>query len=323
MAENSSIILTELDFNNLKESLKSSMKSQGAFKDYDFEGSSLNVLLDVLSYNSYLNTFYLNMVGSEMWMDSAQMRDSVVSHAKDLNYLPRSFISAEAIINFSATPDGSNQSSIVIPKGTSFTGRAGQDSYSFTTDKNQVVYSKSGKYVAEGISLFEGNYVTESFVIDNSIESQSFKISNKNVDTRSITVTVIEDNGATVLEYLQAKSLFDLNDQSKAFFIQCAASEYYEIIFGDGVVGRKPKDNSVVILDYRVSNGELPNGINNFKLDSALSGADKIEIDVIQSAAGGLISEDINSIKFNAPRAFTTQERAVTAEDYENLLKIN
>ena len=323
MSANSSIVLTELDFGNLKESLKSSMKSQSLFRDYDFEGSSLNVILDVLSHNTYLNTFYLNMVGSEMWMDSAQLRDSVVSHAKDTNYLPRSFISAEAVVNIIAKADGSNQASIVIPKGATFTGRAGQQSFTFTTDKNIVAYRQGDQYIAENVSIFEGNYVGESYVVDNSIESQAFKLSNKNADVRSLKVTVVEDNGGTVIEYLQSRTLLGLNEQSPVFFVQAALAEFYEVVFADSVVGRKPKDNSVILLEYRTSNGELPNGINNFKLDSNISGAESIVVEVIQSAAGGLISEDINSIKFNAPRAFTTQERAVTAEDYENLLKIN
>ena len=323
MAANTSIVLTELDFGNLKESLKSSMKSQSLFKDYDFEGSSLNVILDVLAHNTYLNTFYLNMVGSEMWMDSAQIRDSVVSHAKDINYLPRSFISAEAVVNIRAQADGSNQASIVLPKGSTFTGRAGQQSFTFTTDKNIVAYRQGNEYIAEGISLFEGNYVGESFVVDNSLESQAFKLSNKNADIRSLKVTVIEDNGSTVIEYLQARTLLGLNEQSPVFFVQAALADFYEVIFADAVVGRKPKDNSIVLLEYRLSNGELPNGINNFKLDSNISGTSSVTVEVVQPAAGGLISEDINSIKFNAPRAFTTQERAVTAEDYENLLKIN
>lgn len=322
MAANTSIVLTELDFNNLKESLKSSMKSQGIFRDYDFDGSNLNVLLDVLSHNSYLNTFYLNMVGSEMFMDSGQLRDSVVSHAKDLNYLPRSFISSEATVDIEFTSD-ENLASIVIPKGSSFTGRNGADSFTFTVDQNILALRDGNGYSASDVKLFEGPYVTETFIVDNSIESQRFQISNKNVDVRSITVSSIEDNGSTVLEYLRASSLFGLSETSPVFFVQAGPNDSYEFMFGDGVVGRRPKDNSVIMVEYRVSKGELPNGINNFKIDALPTDATGATVSVTQPAGGGLISESIESIKFNAPRAFTTQERAVTAEDYENLLKIN
>lgn len=323
MAANSSIILTELDFANHKESLKASMKAQSIFRDYDFEGSSLNVLLDVLSYNTYQNGFYLNMVGSEMWLDSAQLRDSAVSHAKELNYIPRSFVSAEATVNLVITPSDLTQATILIPKGSTFTGRNGSESYTFTTDKNVLAYKDGNRYVAEGVILYEGSYVTESFIVDNARETASYRIANKNVDLRSLTVSSIEDNGGSVIEYLKATSLFGLTDVSKVFFVQPAMSEFYEVIFGDGVTGRQPKDNSVILMEYRTSRGELPNGINNFKLDSTLIGASSVAVEVIQSAAGGAISESIESIKFNAPRAFTTQERAVTAEDYENLLRMN
>lgn len=323
MAANSSIILTELDFGNLKESLKASMKAQNIFRDYDFEGSSINVLLDVLAYNTYQNTFYLNMTGSEMWLDSAQLRDSAVSHAKELNYIPRSFVSAEAMVNLTITASDTSQATILIPKGSTFTGRNGADSFTFTTDKNVLAYRDGSVYVAQNVALYEGSYVTESFIVDNSRESASYRVSNKNVDLRSLTVSSIEDNGSNVIEYLRANSLFGLTEVSKVFFVQPAMSDFYEVIFGDGVTGRRPKDNSIILVEYRTSKGELPNGINNFKLDSTLIGVSSVAVEVIQPAAGGAISESIESIKFNAPRAFTTQERAVTAEDYENLLRMN
>ncbi len=322
MAANTSIVLTELDFLGLKESLKASMKSQDLFKDYDFAGSSLNVLLDVLSYNSYNNSYYLNMVGSEMFMDSSQLRDSVVSHAKELNYLPRSFISAEATIDLSLTAS-EDQASLLIPKGSTLTGRNGSQSFIFTIDQNVLATKSGDTYVANDVVIYEGSYVTESFIVDNSTEAARYPIANKNIDTRSLTVSLIEDNGSTVIEYLKATSLFGLSDISNSFFLQAASGDSYEILFGDGVIGRKPKDNSVILIEYRLSNGELPNGINNFKLDSLPSGASAAVITVKQAAGGGLISEDIESIKFNAPRSFTTQQRAVTAEDYENLLKMN
>lgn len=323
MAANSSIILTELDFDNLKEGLKASMKSQNIFRDFDFEGSSINVLLDVMAYNTYQNAFYLNQVGSEMWLDSAQLRDSAVSHAKELNYTPRSFVSAEATVKLTVTPTDLSQATILIPKGSTFTGRNGADSFTFTTDKNILAYRSGTVYIANDVIISEGSYVTESFVVDNSRETASYRLANKNVDLRSLTVSSVEDNGSNVIEYLKASSLFGLTEASKVFFVQPAMSDFYEVIFGDGITGRQPKDNSLILMEYRTSKGELPNGINNFKLDSTLIGASSVTVEVTQPAAGGAISETIESIRFNAPRAFTTQERAVTAEDYENLLRMN
>lgn len=319
---NTSISLTQLDFDGLKENLKGFLRSQSIFKDYDFDGSNLNVLIELLAYNSYLNTFYLNMVASESFLDSSQIKDSAVSHAKALNYTPRSFISSEATIRLSlkALDD---QSSIVLPKGTVFSGKNGSDSFTFTTDKNIIIPRQNGNFESEAFSIFEGNLVTETFVFDSTVEGFAVKISNKNIDTRSLSVTVIEDDGANVIEYLRATSLFGLTEETPIYFIQAGSNDSYELIFGDGLFGRKPKNFATIIVTYRNSSGELPNGISSFKLESTPDGSSNPIVTVISQASGGLVSESIESIKFNAPRAYTTQERAVTAEDFENLLKIN
>lgn len=323
MVANSSIILTQLDFNEYKTALKTYLTEQDEFKDYDFDGSNLSVLLDVLAYNTYQNAFYLNMISNEMFLDSAKLRDSVISHAKELNYLPRSFTSASAKIQLRITPTDSNKNSIVIPKGTSFISRVEDYSYTFSTSENLVITNKAnGVFISDTITIYEGNYLSDTSVV-NYNNPLIFKINNKNVDISSVSVTVLEDNGSVTQEYLRATSLFGHDETSKVFFIQPGIGDTYEVVFGDGIVGRKPKNNSIVIIEYRTSNGELPNGAFKFINATRIDNESNVSVITIDAAADGAVAEDLNSIKFNAPRAFTTQERAVTAEDYENLLKAN
>ena len=327
MAANSSIVLTQLDFDSYKDSLKTFLKSQDRFKDYDFDGSNLSVLLDVLSYNTYQNAFYLNMISNEMFLDSAKLRDSVISHAKELNYLPRSFRSSSAVIQLVITSSDASKRSIVIPKGTSFTSRVDDFTYNFSTTENYVITNRtpSGSnfvYESEAIRVYEGNYLSDTYTV-NYDRPLNYKISNKRVDLESLLVTVFEDNGTTVQTYKRATSLFGHDGNSKVFFLQPGIGDTYEVVFGDGVVGRKPKNNSVCIIEYRTCNGELPNGAFKFINTARIDNEPNVVIETITAATDGAVAEDLNSIKYNAPRAFTTQERAVTSEDYENLLKAN
>ena len=326
---NNSIILSNLDFDRLKNTFKTYMRGQERFKDYDFEGSNLNVLLDMMAYNTYMNSFYLNMVGSEMFLDSAQLRDSVISHAKELNYVPRSFTSAKATIAMQVISNDPNKKNIFVPRGTSFTAKNDDSSsFSFVTDQNITINNKLGSnntnsvFYADNISIYEGTYVTESYTINPSAEVR-FLITNPKADVSSLRVTVLEDLGATALAYNRAQTLFGLDENSKVYFLQGAENFQYEVVFGDGIVGRQPKNSAVVLLEYRVCNGELPNGLRVFSNDGSIDGETNIQIATVEAASSGSISESIESIKFNAPRAFTTQERAVTNEDFENLLKIN
>lgn len=322
MAANTSINLVNLDFTSLKESFKTYLKTQNIFKDYDFEGSNINVLLDVLSYNTYMNTFYLNMIGNEMFLDSAQLRESVISRAKELNYTPRSFKSARATVTLTIQTDGS-VASVIMPKGTTFNTRIGSNTFTFSTDENKVISGANSTFISNEIVIYEGQYVNDTFTVNNSDTSQRFVLSNPTIDTDSLTVTVIEDNGAEILSYLRATSLFDKQANSQIFFVQGAENDKYEVLFGDGVLGRKPKDNSVVVCEYRISKGELPNGAFKFASDGAISGFSNVAVSTVSAAAQGAIHESIESVKFNAPRYFTTQERAITAEDYRNLLLLN
>lgn len=322
MSANSSITLVNLDVQDLEETLKTFLKAQPIFRDYDFEGSNINVLLNLLAYNTHLLSFYLNMVGNEMFIDSAQLIESVHSHSKELNYLPRSFRSAVANVDIFIASTDQNKTSIVVPKGTSFTARSGSESYTFTVPENQIAVKTDGGFILDNTEIFEGPYIQESFPVNYDVATR-YILQNFNVDTRSITVTVIEDSGSSVITYKQSTTLFGLNASSKVFFIQPSGSNKYEIVFGDGVIGRRPKDNSLVIVEYRISNGELPNGLREFFPDSSIGGETNITVNTVTAAYGGAIRESIDEIKYNAPRAFRTQERAVTTDDYETLLKQN
>ena len=317
---NTSVSLVGLDFETIKTNLKNYLKSSSSpFQDVDFEGSNINQLLDVLSYNTYLNSYYLNMVGSEMFLDTAALRDSAVSHAKELNYVPRSFRSAEAQISFTITPSTS-VSALIVPKGTSFTSKVGSNNYSFTTNESSVLTLSNNVFTAN-LTVYEGSFVTDSFIYDSSNTSQRFVLTNSTVDTRSITVVVVEDNGANTLVYTRTSSFLGLTGNSQIYFLQAAENSQYEVIFGDGIVGRQPKGGSVVSVEYRVCNGELPNGARTFDVDGSISGQSNVSsITTISTATGGAVNETIESIKFNAPRHYQNQERAVTASDFETLL---
>ena len=340
---NTSLNYATLDFDSVKDNLKDYLRSQPIFKDYDFEASNINVLLDVLAYNTQLNGYYLNMIGNEMFLDSALMRDSVVSHAKELNYLPRSFRSSVATVDLylqissTASTEDDVPSTVLIPRGTPFSGVSENKNFTFVTDRNieastanvERTYDDGGQltsitstYSVSDVNLYEGDYTSDSYVVSYDNPSR-YIITNRTVDINSLIVTVIEDNGSTTQAYSRADSLFGLTSASKVFFIQAAENQTYEVVFGDGVVGRKPKDRSVIILQYRKSNGELPNGIRNFTSAGLINGAIVTNVVTTSPAAGGSISESIDSIRFNAPRAFTTQERVVTSRDYETILKTN
>lgn len=321
---NSSLNLSSLDFDTLKSNFKEFLKTQSAFKDYNFDGSNISVLLDVMSYNSFLNSFYLNMVASEMFLDSAQKIDSVISHAKELNYTPRSSHCAVANITFTLDTSGFTSNKLTIPKGTRFTGFNSNGTYTFVTDLSQSFVSSNNTYLVENIQINEGTYFSDSFVLDYDIENQRFILSNENIDTTSISVYVTE-NGVNT-EYTFATTLFGLNQNSTVYFIQAVEGGRYEIRFGDGLFGKKPINGATINVDYIVTNGSDGNGVENFVLADNLGPgnggeATASDIIVITPSVEGANQESIENIRFNAPRYFATQQRAVSIDDYYSLVR--
>jgi len=320
---NSSINLTSLDFETLKEQFKTFLRSQKLFNDYDFEGSNISVLLDLMTYNTYMNAFYLNMLGSEMFLDTAQLRDSVVSHSKDLNYTPRSYRSATAKVDLIITPPADSAcTAVVIPKGTSFTAKVGSNNFTFTTNEQIPVITNGRYFEATNVDIYEGVFLYDRYVMDYANTTQRFLISNENIDTESLVLNVVEDS-STVIPYTKADSLFDIDYTSTVFFIQATQNQKYEIVFGDDVSGRRPKNGSIIVAEYRVSSGSAPNGAKTFKSDGQIGGFSNVIVTTVEKAINGAFPESLESIRFNAPRRFTTQERAVTEDDYEILLKSN
>lgn len=324
MTANSSIVLSSLDFDTLKQNFKEFLKTQSVLKDYDYDGSNMSVLLDVMAYNSYLNSFYLNMVAAEMFLDTAQKYDSVVSHAKELNYLPRSARSSSANLSVTFVSDGLD-GKLNIPKGTRFTGFNANGSFVFTTDQASIISSSNNVYVANNIQIFEGDYYNDSFVVDYNIENQRFEVTNKNIDTNSLSVYVVEDNGLTNTEFTRAENLYGLNGQSNVYFLQPSLSESFEVVFGDNLFGRKPKNGAVLNLNYRVASGIEADGANSFSLNGDLGPINNGQvlvdsITVVAAASSGAEKEGVESIRFSAPRYFATQQRAVSSDDYAALI---
>ena len=317
MSDNTPI--TELDFFAAKEALKSYLKGQIQFQDYDFDGSNMNVLLDVMSYNTYMNNFYTNMAYSEMFLDTAQTRQSVISHAKELNYLPRSCVSSAAKIQIDIAP-GDNPSFIIVPKGTKFTGRSGNNRYTFSTDRSYTVTQVDGLYCITDVSIYEGKLITEYYVATSGT-TQRFILNNTDVDTSSITVAVRASSATDALstEYTQRESIFGVTATDPVFYIQPTDSDSYEITFGKNVFGKQPVVGNVIEVSYRISSKDAPNGIRTFTSDN-IAGY-PVTITTIAKSDGGADRESIESIRYFAPKSIQVQDRAVTESDYEIILK--
>lgn len=321
MANNiSSANLIDLDFDTLKQSLKDFMKSQSVFKDYDFEGSNLSVLLDVLAYNTFKNAFFYNMNVSEAFIDSAQLRDSILSIAKALNYTPRSARSSKARVSVSFTATGENQP-YIIPKGSSFATLVKNESFMFSIPESIICTSSNNTFSFE-TDIYEGPYLSESYVFDSSADNKRYRINNKNVDTESLTVSVFEDGSVVASKYKKATTLLDLDETSKVFFLQASENGYYEVLFGDNNIGRSPKHNSIVVLDYRVSAYERPNGATSFVSNFDPTGDETeltsvVSVTTVSSAQNGAAPEDNESVRYYAPRHFQIQERTIVPTDYE------
>ena len=321
---NSALSVANIDFTDIKNDLKLYLTSQDRLKDFDFSGSNMNVMLDILSYNTYMQNFYLNMVAAEGFIDSAQLRDSVVSHAKTLNYLPGSYSSSKAQIDFEILP-ANTPASITVPKYTSFTTQVDSNTYTFNTDQRITIpVDSDGRYIIQNLDLYEGEIVYEYYTINTSNTAQRFVLSNKEVDTSSIDVKVLTSSSDTTnAAFTHSLSTIGLDGSSNVYFIVPAENEKYEIQFGDGVVGRKPINGNIVEVVYRKSSGQLPNGANSFTIGTNDIPYNNTSITVVSNAKGGGKGETIEQIKINAPRSISIQDRTVTVGDYKTLLLQN
>jgi hypothetical protein len=316
----------QLDVAQLRENLKTYLKSQTRFRDYDFEGSNIAVLLDVMSYNTFLNAWYLNQIGSEMFLDTAQLRDSIVSRAKELNYIPRSYRSAKATVQLTVDVSNSAINYVTVPRFQRFTAQAGNSTFNFTSNDAVVINKDANGNFIGNIDIYEGTTLTEKFLVNGTAGADNyitFTISNPKIDTTSLVVSVKEDaNSSNSVEYDQAVSLLGINSTSTVYFLQGGSNSKYDLVFGDGRIGVNLNNGNEISAYYRISSGQLPNGANTFTIASNIDGYNTT-VSTVAVAAGGAESESIESIRYNAPRHFQTQERAITPSDYETLILSN
>ncbi len=321
MGANTYLRVTEVDFDDIKTNLKSYLQSQTQFNDYDFDGSNMSVLLDVLAYNTHYNAFYTNMIGNEMFLDTAQQRDSVVSRAKELGYLTRSARGATANVNITFTGVASNVSEFTLPKNSTFSTTINDRTFTYVTPEANIIKNISGAF-SQAIEITEGVPLTHEFVVSDA-SPVKYILPNENVDTRSIRVTVKESASSSANTiYTQATNIREVNEKSAVFYLQETQDKQYEILFGTGSLGRRVKDGNVVQIDYRVCNGTETNGANVFSIDSLsiTPSYTSASLSVNTVARGGVEIESIDSIKFNAPRNFKIQNRAVVAKDFERII---
>ena len=312
--------ISELDFDGIKSNLKTFLSQQNEFTDYDFEGSGMSVLLDVLAYNTHYLGYNANMLANEMYLDSADLRSSVVSLAKQVGYTPTSCTSSTATIDVLVSP--ASGASLTMSRGTKFSTTVDGQSYSFVNNADVSITPTDGVYKFSNLKIHEGSYLNYKYTVSTSDIDQRFIIPNDSVDTTTLTVKIQESSSdATTNTYTLATGITGLDSTSKVYFLQEVEGGRFEVYFGDGVLGKAVADGNIVILDYINTNRDAPNGATSFTLSGTVGGFSNATITTISNAAGGTGLESIASIKYNAPRDYSAQDRAVTAEDYKTLVK--
>ena len=312
--------ISQLDFDGIKDNLKTFLSQQDEFTDYDFEGSGMNILLDVLAYNTHYIGYNANMLANEMYLDSADQRASVVSLAKQVGYTPRSAVASQATID--VLVNNATGASITMSRGTKFTTTVDGTNYSFVNNAAVSITPSDGVYKFSNLVVYEGTYLNYKYTANTSDTDQRFIIPNDNVDTTTLTVKVQESSSdSTTNTYTLATGITGIESTSKVYFLQEVENGRFEVYFGDGVLGQAIADGNIVILDYIVCNRDEPNGATTFTLSGTVGGFSNVTITTINNANGGDEPESIKSIKYNAPRDYTSQDRAVTADDYKVLVK--
>jgi hypothetical protein len=321
MAANKKINITELDFDAIKVNLKEFLKGQSEFSDYDFEGSGLSVILDILAYNTHYNALYDNLAVNELFLDSAIKRNSVVSLAKSLGYTPRSAKCAIADVNVQLTTINNGPAVIVIPALSPFSTTIDGTTFTFYNRSAISATGPSTVYQMNNIRLTEGEFLSFRFDVAEGNTSR-FIIPNQNVDLETLRVRVQENSQSSEFNtFTSASSLVDADLTTRVYWVKEIDDGIYELVFGDGVIGQALQAGNVVNVEYFVSSLDAPNGARVFTYDGTLPIAGSVvTVNVVNPASGGDAPEDINSIKFNAPRMYAAQNRAVTTDDYTTIL---
>jgi len=312
--------ISQLDFDGIKDNLKTFLTQQDEFTDYDFEGAGMNILLDTLAYNTHYLAYNANMLANEMYLDSADQRSSVVSLAKQVGYTPRSASSSQATID--VVVNNASGATLTMSRGTQFTTTVDGTNYAFVNNADVSISPVDGVYKFSNLDIYEGTYLNYKYTANTSDTDQRFIIPNDNVDTTTLTVKVQESaSDSTTNTYTLATGITALDSTSKVYFLQEVEDGRFEVYFGDGVLGQAIADGNIVILDYITCNRAEPNGATTFTLSGSIGNFSNVTITTVSNAANGDNAESIRSIKYNAPRDYTSQDRAVTAEDYKVLVK--
>ena len=316
---------TNLDFNDLRTQIKDYLRSNSNFTDFDFEGSNFSVLIDILAYNSYITAYNTNMQANEAFLDSATLRENVVSHARNIGYVPRSKKSSKAKISFSVDVSSYNSRTVTLKAGPFALGAVQDGNYIFSIPSDVTVpVNTSNIAFFENLDIYEGSYLTKTFTVDYSQSNQRFLIPNSNVDTSTIRVSV---SNSTIEVYTLYENILNVNKTSKLFLIQEIEDEKYEILFGDNILGKKPEHGSTISISYIVTNGKSADGSANFTFSGNIKDNNSTNITsgislitTTSSSENGDDIETIDSVKYLAPRVYASQYRAVTANDYKGLI---
>jgi hypothetical protein len=319
MAIDNNLRVDELNFDGIKTNFKRYLQAQDQFRDYNFDGSGISALLDLLAYNTYYNSFYLNMVASEAFLPTAQKRNSVVNLAKSLNYTPRSTTSATISGTLTLTAPAA-PASILVPAYTEFSGTIDGKTYKFLNTVASTVSATNGVY-STTINLKEGKLITTRYTVNLNDADQRFLIQNTNVDTSTISVSVLNSiSDSTSRTFATQENLVEINSTTKVYFLEEVEDGQFEIKFGDGTFGISLDNSNIVVISYLISSGSLANDIQTLSYASTISGVTAATFVASDPAIGGNDRETISQIKFNAPKAYEAQNRVVTTEDYQALL---
>ena len=323
MASTSSKLkVAELDFDVIKSNLKNFLGDQNEFADYDFDASALSVLVDLLAYNTHYNAFYLNMIVNEMFLDPASSRNSVVSRAKHLGYTPQSVRGSKAYVDLTITPTDA-PATIVIEKNTQFSSSVDGISYVFATSNSVTLnVNSNGIYTTANVELNQGVPLTHKYTANTKDPDQKFILPNANTDTSTLTVQIqTSSEDSTTFTYALANDTTTVSATSNVYFLEEAEDGKYQVLFGDDVIGRKPTTGNIVLLSSLIADANNTNGATTFVPIGSVGGYSTVSVSTIGSAAGGAERDSISKIKFNAPRSFQAQNRAVTINDYKRIIE--
>ena len=320
MSNKEKLVVSDYDFDAIKINLKSFLQGQSQFQDYDFEGSSLNILLDILSYNTHYLAYLANMATNELYLDSADIRNNIVSLAKMIGYTPSSPKAPMASIDIQI--NNATGTSVTMNKGTVFTTSVDDVSYQYVTNSDVTIIPNSGVYKFSGVPIYEGSLVTFKYTVDSTDVDQKFILPNANIDTTTLLVKVQNSSSDTTTNtYSLAGGFNNVTATSKVYFIQEGQDGKFEVYFGDGVNGHAVSDGNIVILEYIVTNKTLSNNASSFSLSGTIGGFSDVTITTVSNSQGGSESQDNESIRHNAPLHYAAQDRAVTTTDYETLVR--